>query len=978
MTDRMQDAKVGTTSGAYDKQEYRRQETLLKTGALQDAIFNSANFSSIATDEKGVIQLFNVGAERMLGYTAADVMNKITPADISDPQEVIARAEALSLELGTRITPGFEALVFKASRGIEDIYELTYIRKDGSRFPAIVSVTALRDAQEGIIGYLLIGTDNTARKRAEEALLKAGALQSAIFNSANFSSIATDERGVIQIFNVGAERMLGYTALDVVNRVTPADISDPQELIARAAQLSQELGTPITPGFEALVFKASRGIEDIYELTYVRKDGSRFAALVSVTALRDAQEGIIGYLLIGTDNTARKQVEAAQALLDQRLRDQQFYTRSLIESNVDALMTTDPQGIISDVNQQMIALTGRTRDELIGAPCRNFFTDPMSADAAIKRVLTENKVSNYELTVRSQSGEETVVSYNAATFHDRERKLQGVFAAARDVTERKRFERTLQEKNVELEHASRMKSEFLATMSHELRTPLNAIIGFSEALKDGLMGKMDEVQHEYIGDIFTSGQHLLSLINDILDLSKVEAGMMALELEPVDLNGLLSNSLTIVREKAAAQRIHLELVAGEDLGALPLDMRKTKQIVYNLLANAVKFSAQGSRVILSARRVSRAAVGLLPGDWPVHGFPLADNQYEEFIEICVCDSGIGISRDNMAKLFQAFSQIDSSLARKFEGTGLGLAMVKQLAELHGGTVAVASAEGEGALFAAWLPLRTAAQVAAAPPDVAQPMPSANLEAAGRTALVVEDDDAAADLVRVLLEAEGFTVLHAASAEAALLIAPRQSLSLITLDMRLPGMDGWDFLLRIHEDPVLGHVPVVIIAGAADPNMALRKGAAAVLQKPIGRAQLRASLANLGLQPEPGHVHTILVVDDDPKAVEVIAAFLPSPGYAVVRAYGGAEAIALAQRLHPELIVLDLMMPEVNGFDVVEALQRNNLTAGIPILVVTAKQVTAEDRAALGGSPRKTVRIVEKAGFNNASFMAEVRRALSPQ
>ena len=344
---------IGTDNTARQQAE----EALLKAGALQRAIFNSANFSSIATDAKGVIQIFNVGAERMLGYAAADVMNKITPADISDPQELIARAKALSIEIGTPITPGFEALVFKASRGIEDIYELTYIRKDGSRFPAVVSVTALRDAQDVIIGYLLIGTE-----------LKAGALQSAIFNSANFSSIATDAKGVIQIFNVGAERMLGYAAADVMNKITPADISDPQELIARAKALSIELGTPITPGFEALVFKASRGIEDIYELTYIRKDGSRFPAVVSVTALRDAQDAIIGYLLIGTDNTARKLVEAEQKKLDQRLRDQQFYTRSLIESNIDALMTTDPSGIITDVNKQMEALTGCTRDELIGAP----------------------------------------------------------------------------------------------------------------------------------------------------------------------------------------------------------------------------------------------------------------------------------------------------------------------------------------------------------------------------------------------------------------------------------------------------------------------------------------------------------------------------------------------------------------------------------------------------------------------------------
>jgi diguanylate cyclase (GGDEF)-like protein/PAS domain S-box-containing protein len=418
----------------------RRQEALLETGALQSAIFNSANFSSIATDAKGVIQIFNVGAERMLGYTAAEVMNKITPADISDPQEVIARAKALSVELGTTITPGFEALAFKASRGIEDIYELTYIRKDGSRFPAVVSVTALRDAKDAIIGYLLIGTDNTARKRAEEELIKAGALQSAIFNSANFSSIATDAKGVIQIFNVGAERMLGYTAAEVMNKITPADISDSQEVIARATALSVELGTTITPGFEALVFKASRGIEDIYELTYIRKDGSRFPAVVSVTALRDAHDAIIGYLLIGTDNTARKQIEAEQQVLGQRLRDHQFYTRSLFESNIDALMTTDPSGIITDVNKQMEALTGCTRDELIGAAFKNYFTDPKRAEAAIKLVLSERKVTNYELTARARDGKVTVVSYNAVTLYDRDRKLQGVFAAARDITERKQAE----------------------------------------------------------------------------------------------------------------------------------------------------------------------------------------------------------------------------------------------------------------------------------------------------------------------------------------------------------------------------------------------------------------------------------------------------------------------------------------------------------------------------------------------------------
>src|SRR5205823_4441353 len=563
-------------------------------------------------------------------------------------------------------------------------------------FPVIgrrVMLLNARQLQAGHHGELLVLAmeDVTARKRAEEALLKAGALQSAIFNSANFSSIATDEKGVIQIFNVGAERMLGYAAAKVMNKITPADISDPQEVIARAKALSVELGTLITPGFEALVFKASRGIEDIYELTYIRKDKSRFPAVVSVTALRDAEDAIIGYLLIGTDNTARRQIEDERMKLDQRLRDQHFYTRSLVESSIDALMTTDLRGIITDVNKQMEALTGCTRDELIGAPFKNYFTDAARAEAGIKRVLTEGRVTNYELTARARNGTLTVVSYNATTFHDRERVLQGVFAAARDVTELKLFEQRLQQKNVELEEASRMKSEFLANMSHELRTPLNAIIGFSEVLGDGLIGDLSDQQKKFIGDIFSSGKHLLSLINDILDLSKVEAGKMMLDLESVQISSLFANSLSIIKEKAHARHINLTLDAPSELGSIRADARKVKQIVYNLLSNAVKFSKDGGEVILRAARVPRAQVGQLQRHAVGRVFPLVENGFDEFLEISVTDAGIGISRDGLEALFKPFSQIDSGLSRKYEGTGLGLAMIKLLAELHGGTLAAESA-----------------------------------------------------------------------------------------------------------------------------------------------------------------------------------------------------------------------------------------------------------------------------------------------
>jgi PAS domain S-box-containing protein len=784
-----QDAIIGyLLIGTDNTARKQAEEALLKAGALQSAIFNSANFSSIATDAKGVIQIFNVGAERMLGYTAAEVMNTNTPADISDPQEMIERAKSLSNELGTPITPGFEALVFKASRGIEDIYELTYIRKDGSRFPAVVSVTALRDNQDAIIGYLLIGTDNTARKMAEEALLKAGALQSAIFNSANFSSIATDAKGVIQIFNVGAERMLGYTAAEVMNQITPADISDPQEVIARAEELSLELGTPITPGFEALVFKASRGIEDIYELTYIRKDGSRFPAVVSVTALRDEQDAIIGYLLIGTDNTARKQIEAEQKQLSQRLRDHQFYTRSLFESNIDAIMTTDPSGIITDVNKQMEVLTGCTRDELIGAPFKNYFTDPDRAELSIKQVLREKKVTNYELTARARDGKETVVSFNATTFYDRDRKLQGVFAAARDVTERKRLDQVLQEKNVELESARSVaektnlaKSDFLANMSHELRTPLNSVIGFSEVLQDQMFGPINDKQQEYVNNILTSGRHLLSLINDILDLSKVESGKMELELSPILLRESLDSSMMMLREKALKGGIELRLdLAPEADVRIEADQRKLKQILFNLLSNAVKFTPMAGAVNVSAVR---------DGD---------------FIEITVADTGIGIREEDVPKLFQAFTQLESVYTKGFEGTGLGLALTRQLVELHGGRIWMESEFGTGSRFSFTIPL---VQTSAKAPSAYR---ADTVSGGGNTVLVIEDDPLTLSTLENALLCKGYRALRASNGIEGVEMAQRNSPDLIVLDLVMPGMNGFDVAERLRNGTAAANVPILVL------------------------------------------------------------------------------------------------------------------------------------------------------------------------
>jgi PAS domain S-box-containing protein len=799
------------------------EEALLKTGALQNAIFNSANFSSIATDEKGVIQIFNVGAERMLGYAAADVINNITPADISDPAELIARAKVLSRELNTRIAPGFEALVFKASRGIEDIYELTYIRKDGSRFPAVVSVTALRDEMDGIIGYLLIGTDNSARKQAEEALRKAGALQSAIFNSANFSSIATDAKGVIQIFNVGAERMLGYTAAEVMNKITPADISDPQEVISRAKALSVELATTISPGFEALVFKASRGIEDIYELTYIRKDGSRFPAVVSVTALRDEREGIIGYLLIGTDNSARKQVEAEQKKLDQRLRDQQFYTRSLIESNIDALMTTDPLGIITDVNKQMEALTGCTRDELIGAPFKNYFTDPERADAGIKLVLSEKKVTDYELTARARDGKKTEVSYNATTFYDRDRTLQGVFAAARDVTDRKRNEQALQESNVEMEtarsaaeKANLAKSDFLSSMSHELRSPLNAILGFAQLMESASPPPTDS-QKESIGQILQAGWHLLKLINEILDLAVIESGKVSLSTESVSLAEVLAECQAMMESQAQKHGISLTFPHFENPIYVKADRTRLKQIIINLLSNAIKYNKEHGSVIVDCITMD-CTVGAA-----------------QRIRISVKDTGAGLAPEKIVQLFQPFNRLGQE-ASGVAGTGIGLVVTKRLAELMNGVLGVESSVGQGSVF--WCELMSSVAPQLEPHDDAKPAISIELPAGShkRTLLYVEDNPANMKLVEQLIQRRpDLQLLTAVNGSLGIKIARESIPNVILMDINLPGISGIDALKILRDDTVTAHIPVIALSANAmtrDIKMGLEKGFFRYLTKPI--------------------------------------------------------------------------------------------------------------------------------------------------
>jgi GAF domain-containing protein/DNA-binding response OmpR family regulator len=525
----------------------------------------------------------------------------------------------------------------------------------------------------------------------------------------------------------------------------------------------------------------------------------------------------------------------------------------------------------------------------------------------------------------------------------------------------------------QLEVASRHKSEFLAAMSHELRTPLNAVIGFSEVLIERLVGDLNERQEAYLEDIRASGRHLLALINDILDLSKVEAGRMELELEPFSLAGALEDGLTMVREEAGRRGVALGLEVDPGLGPVEADARKVKQVVFNLLANAVKFTPAGGRVDVAA-----GPAGPAGGE----------------VRVAVRDTGVGVAPEDRERIFEAFHQAGrpgaaggSAAPPPREGTGLGLALARRFVELHGGRLWVESAPGAGSTFTFTLPRHRGPPATEAPAAAATAAGDGGAGAAhprtGPTVLLVDDDPRTVELLTLYLGGAGFEVVVARDGEEALALARRVRPAVITLDVLLPRLDGWEVLARAKADPALAGVPVVVVSMLDERGKGFALGAAEYLVKPVGREALLGALrrllppADAAAGPSPaqaagaaGAAPTVLAIDDDPLAVELLRATLGAEGYRVVAAAGGEAGVALARREAPALVILDLLMPEVDGFAVVERLRADPATAAVPIVILTAKTMTAADKARLNG---RISFLAAKSAFSRAGFVELVRR-----
>ncbi|MBS0289489.1 MAG: response regulator [Proteobacteria bacterium] len=645
--------------------------------------------------------------------------------------------------------------------------------------------------------------------------------------------------------------------------------------------------------------------------------------------------------------------EISDATIRRQFKEIEEHYQNLVELSPDAIYIHRDSNFIF-LNQSACVLFGvKDANQLIGKSIFDFIHPDYHAvaqDRIFQAQINGRSCSLIEEKFVNVSGQEIFVEVQTVPC-----KYQGKSAVqvyARNITARKEAEQKIDSQNRKLKkfisqnkrlkYADLMKSKFLATMSHELRTPLNAIIGFSEVLKDGLVGELLPKQKEYCTDIHKSGLHLLALINDILDLSKVEAGKMELDLEPIDVNFLLEDALSIVKENAAINGVYLKLEINSLIGIAKYDARKLKQIIYNLLSNAMKFSPQGSTVTLSA------------------------NIKNNTLEISVTDTGQGMSAEELKRLFRPFEQLHNPTNTKEKGTGLGLMIAKRLAELHSGDIHVESAVGKGTCFTVRLPyyeVGTQNEVIAEEvyKEVVLPKPMA---------LVIEDDIKSAELISLQLKELGIEVIWKSSAEEALQAEYEDIPELIILDILLPKMTGLELLPLLKNHKYLANIPVIVVSVVARENKGLIVGAVDVLQKPIGRHELANIIRKYIRESSLKKNLNVLVADDDLKSIELIKHALAEMPCNITCANDGEEALLSVKKRRPDLIVLDLMMPKINGFKVIESLKRKNSTSNIPIIILSSKRLTAEEQQLLH---RSAINVLQKSSFNAERFKQEIRR-----
>ena len=639
----------------------------------------------------------------------------------------------------------------------------------------------------------------------------------------------------------------------------------------------------------------------------------------------------------------QKEVDVTNRMATE-LEDARAYTRGLIESSLDALVTFDESGIIADVNEQTVKLTGCTREELVGSQFHNYFTDPERADLGVKKAFEEGKVTDFELMMKSKTDDKTEVSYNAIVYRYEKGQVRGVFAAARDISESKRVEKELKEAKEAAEAATQTKSEFLANMSHEIRTPMNGVIAATDlALSEELSPRVKN----YMKIIHSSAYSLLAIINDILDFSKIEADKLKLEKRSFWLVDVLYNVMDIFLYKAAEKRIEIVVdIDTETPEALIGDSLRLQQILKNLIDNAIKFTDRGG-VILVGVKIFKESLD------------------QTILKFFVKDTGVGIAPEDIPKLFKPFSQADTSTTRKYEGTGLGLCICKQLVNMLGGNIWVESEVGKGSVFTFTASfgrqITKRKRKLIAPPDIQ-----------GLNVLVIDDCAVFRDIMQKMLESFNFKVESVSSGEESLTILKenqtrKEPFELIIIDWLMPGLDGIETSRRIRMELKLT-IPIILMTAFGKENLKLdaeRVGINCFLTKPIYQSELFNAImdafgkeARVTTRPEIPIITKasiykkrlkgirILVAEDNITNQEIALAILEGAGIVAEIADNGKKAVEAVQKGRFDAVLMDIQMPEMDGYEATRVIREDPKFKSLPIIAMTAHAMEGDEEKCL--------------------------------